>query len=417
MRVDQRERERALMERKKVAIVSSFFRHGQWRGMMRFGQKAGWICQRFTTENLDRLVTWAPDGVIFQIDEYDKPLLDYIRGFEGCRVGLRAALGMEDEMPLVLPDLAAFGREVARHFAENNYRRLCYLGPSTDETANPGSTHSHGMAEVADELELELECIFPDQRGTWRKLGLERRHALTTGWERFWELGPALTEHLLKFEEPVGLFSAFVEPAMEFMEMATSAGVQVPGQIGMAAQTEDGLTGTVTKVPLSCIVPDFERQGFEAGALLEKVMNGEKIPANHREFIGEREFTIRQSSDQMVSIDPQVNEMVEFIRMHAHEPHFCSDSVADRMGCSLRSVQIRFNQVFQRGVADIIRLHRTQRGADLLSTTDRRIKDIVTECGFTSSPQFERAIKKMYGMSPTEFRRQKKRGRGAGESS
>lgn len=324
---------------------------------------------------------------------------------------------MEDESPLILPDLASFGRKIARHFAENNYRRLCYLGPSMEETANPGSTHSHGMAEVADELGLELECIFPDQRETWRKLGLDRRHGLRTGWERFWELGPALIEHLLKFGEPVGLFSAFVEPVMEFMEMATSAGVRVPAQIGMVAQTEDGLTGTVTKIPLTCIVPDFERQGFESGALLEKVMNGEKIPANHREFIGDREFTIRRSSDQMVSMDPQVNEMVKFIRKHAHERHFCPESVAVRMGCSLRAVQIRFSQVLQRGVADLIRRYRTQRGADLLSTTDWPIKDIVSECGFNSFPQFARAMKKIYGMNPTDFRRQKARGSGAGEPS
>ena len=120
------------MERKKVAIVSSFFRHGQWRGIMRYGQTVGWICLRITAENLERLEMWEPDGVVFQIDEYDKPLLDYIHGCRVSRVGLRAALGIENETPLVLPDLAEFGREVARHFAANNYRRLCYLGPGSD---------------------------------------------------------------------------------------------------------------------------------------------------------------------------------------------------------------------------------------------------------------------------------------------
>ncbi|MBG7606440.1 MAG: helix-turn-helix domain-containing protein [Verrucomicrobia bacterium] len=58
-----------------------------------------------------------------------------------------------------------------------------------------------------------------------------------------------------------------------------------------------------------------------------------------------------------------------------------------------------------------------QRAADLLSTTNLRIKDIVIACGFSSSHQFERAIKKMYGMNPTEFRRQKLRASGAGELS
>jgi len=398
------------MERRKVAIVSSFFRHGQWRGIMRFGQKSGWICQRFTAENLDRLKGWAPDGVIFQIDEYDKPLLGYIHNYVGNRVGLRAALGMENETPLVIPDLADFGREVARHFATKNYRRLCYLGPKVDETANPGSIHSDGMAEIAVQLGIELECIFPDQRGTWRKLGLKRRKSMTTGWEHFWELGPSLIKHLLSFGEPVGIFSAFVEPAMEFIEMVTSEGVEVPGQFGIVAQSEDGLAGTVTKVPLSCIVPDYERQGFESGRLLERVMNGEKIAKNHRELIGDREFTIRRSSDQMVSMDPKVNEMIEYIRRHAHEVNFCPDSVADKMGCSLRSVQIRFSQVIQRGVADLIRQYRIQRAIDLLGTTNRRIKDIVIECGFSGPHQFERAVKKEYGMNPTEFRRKTRKG-------
>ncbi len=397
------------MERKKVAIVSSFFRHGQWRGIMRYGQTAGWICQRFTAENLDRLEVWEPDGVVFQIDEYDKPLLGYIRACKASRVGLRAALGIENETPLVLPDLAEIGRQVARHLAANNYRRLCYLGPGSDETANPGSTHYRGMQEVADELGIELEAIFPDQRGTWRKLGQKRRRSMTTGWERFWELGPDLVDHLLEYGEPVGLFSSFVEPAMEFIEMLTERSVEVPGQIGMVAQTEDGLTGTVTKVLLSCIVPNYERQGFEAGRLLDRVMGGEKLAANHCEYISEHEFIVRESSDQIVSPDPQVCEMVDYIRRSFHQRDFEPNAVADLMGCSLRSVQIRFRQSFQRGVADIIRHFRTQQAAVLLKTTNLRLQEIGAQSGFNSPHQLKRAMKKAYGMTPSDFRRTVKR--------
>ena len=393
------------MERKKVAIVSSFFRHGQWRGIMRYGQKAGWICQRFSAEDLDRLEVWEPDGVVFQIDEYDKPLLGYIRACKASRVGLRAALGIENETPLALPDLAEFGREVARHFAASNYRRLCYLGPGSDETANPGSTHYQGMQEVADEHGIELEAIFPDQRGTWRKLGLKRRRSLTTGWERFWELGPNLIDHLLGYDEPVGLFASFVEPSMEFIEMLTERAVEVPGQIGMVAQTEDGLTGTVTKVLLSCIVPNYERQGFEAGHLLDRVMSGEKVASKHREYISEHEFIVRESSDQIVSSDPQVSEMIDYIRRNFNRRSFAPDAVAELMGCSLRSVQIRFRQSFQRGVADIIRHYRTQHGAELLKTTNFRLQEIVAKCGFSGPHQFERAMKKAHGMNPSAFRR------------
>lgn len=372
---------------------------------MRYGQKEGWICQRFTADNLDRLKIWEPDGVVFQIDEFDKPLLDYMRSCRVHRVGLRAALGMEDETPLVLPDLAEFGRQVARHFAASNYRRLCYLGPAVDKTANPGSTHYQGMQEVADEHGIELETIFPDQRGTWRELGLKRRRSMTTGWERFWELGPVLVEHLLKYDEPVGLFSSFVEPAMELIEMLTEREVEVPRQIGMVAQTEDGLTGTVTKVLLSCVVPNYERQGFEAGALLNRIMNGENLPANHREYVSEREFMVRESSDQIVSSDLQAGQMIDYIRQNFHRREFAPEAVAELMGCSLRSVQIRFRHSFQRGVADIIRHYRTQHAAELLKTTNLRVQDVVSESGFSGPHQFERAMKKAYGMNPSAFRR------------
>ena len=397
------------MERKKVAIVSSFFRHGQWRGIMRYGQTVGWICQRFTAENLDRLEVWEPDGVVFQIDEYDKPLLRYIRDCKVSRVGLRAALGIERETPLVLPDLAEFGREVVRHFAANNYRRLCYLGPESDDTANPGSTHYQGMQEEADEHGIELEAIFPDQRGTWRKLGLKRRRSLTTGWERFWEIGPHLIDHLLEYDEPVGLFSSFVEPSMEFIEMLTERAVAVPGRIGMVAQTEDGLTGAVTKVLLSCLVPNYECQGFEAGRLLDRVMSGEKLATNHREYISEHEFIVRESSGQMVSTDPQVSEMIDYIGRNFHRNNFSPDAVAKLMGCSLRSVQILFRQSLERGVADVIRHYRTQHAAELLKSTNLRLSGIVSKCGFSGLHQFERAMKKAHGMTPSAFRRAAKK--------
>lgn len=392
------------MKRKKVAIVNSFFRHGQWRGIMRQGQRADWICRRFSSENLEQLKGWEPDGIVFQIDEYDEPLLEYIRSCKVSRVGLRAALGIEDETPLVLPDLAEFGRQVARHFAANNYRRLCYLGPGSDETANLGSTHFQGMQQVAGELGIELEGIFLDQRGTWGKLGLQRRQTLTTGWERFWELGPALIERLLGYGEPVGFFSSFAEPAMEFIEMLDERKVEVPERIGVVAQTEDGLTGTVTKVPLSCLVPNFELQGFEAAHLLDRIMGGEKLAKNHREYISEHEFTVRESSDQMVAPNPEVGEMINYIRRNFQRRGFAPDAVADMMGCSLRSVQIRFQESFQRGVADIIRHYRTQHAAKLLTGTDLRLQEIISKCGFSGPHQFGRAMKKVYGMNPSAFR-------------
>ena len=399
------------MGRKKTAIVSSFFRHGQWRGIMRYGQEVGWICQRHDHDTLERLENWRPDGVIFQVDEYDEPLLDYIRKCKVSRVGMRAALGIEEETPLVLQDLAEFGRRVARHFVASNYRRICYLGPHSDVTANLGSTHWDGIQQIAREHDLAVETVFPDQRGTWRKVGLEPRRRLTTGWERFWELGPALIRHLVGRGEPVGLFSAFVEPAMELLEMLAEQRVEVPEQIGMVAQTEDALAGLVTKVPLSCLVPDYERQGSEAARLLDRMMAGGKVACDHRQYVSECEFIVRRSSNQIVTSDQLVSHLLEEIRQNSHRLDFTPVALADAAGYSLRSIQLRFRRALQRGVADVIRHYRVQRATEMIRNTDLPLLDVVGECGFSCHHQLERAMKKEYGMTPSTFRRECGKGR------
>jgi len=393
------------VDRKKVAIVSSFSRLGQWRGIMRYGQQAGWICQRHDRDSLERLATWNPDGVLFQVDEFDQPLLDYVRHCGVHRVGLRALLGHEDKTPLVLPDLAGIGRKVASHFVASNYKHLCYLGPQSDETANAGCTHFRGMQEVADANDIRLECIFPDQAATWRKLGLLHRRRLSTGWDRFWEMGPALIDHLLVDPEPVALFCAFVEPAMEFIEMVDERKVDIPGRIGMAAQTEDALNGSVTKIPLTCIVPDYEKQGFEAAKLLDRLLSNEEIAPNYRKFIPNYEFILRESSNQIVTSDPQVNQMLDHVRRNALDFRYTPEMLAQAFNCSLRLVQIRFRKSLQRGVAEIIREYRTHRAAELIRKTNMPLQQIVSECGFSGHHQLERAVKSAYGQNPSALRK------------
>lgn len=372
---------------------------------MRYGQQAGWICQRHDRDSLDRLTSWNPDGVLFQVDEFDQPLLDYVRHCKVHRVGLRALFGHENEIPLVLPDLTAIGRKVANHFVSSNYKRLCYLGPQSDETANAGNSHFQGMQEVARNNGIHLDCIFPDQAATWRKLGLVHRRRLSTGWDRFWELGPALIDHLLTDPEPVALFSAFVEPAMEFIEMVDERKIDIPSRIGMAAQTEDALNGSVTKVPLTCIVPDYEKQGFEAARLLDAMLDGHAVEPSHTLFVDHFDFILRESSNQIVTSDPQVNHMLDHVRRNALDFRYTPEMLAQAFHCSLRLVQIRFRKSLQRGVAEIIREYRTHRAAELIRKTNMPLQQIVSECGFSGHHQLERAVKAAYGLNPSALRK------------
>jgi LacI family transcriptional regulator len=392
-------------DRKRIAIVTSFFRHGQWRGIMRYGQIAGWICQRHNRDTLDRLIAWNPDGILYQIDEYDTPLLDYVRQARIPRVGLRALPEGEEETPLILPDLAHFGRIIAEHLRISNYRRICYLGPALNQTANAGNTHEMGLREVAASAGLSVECIHPDAEESWTRLGLSYQSTSHTGWDRFWELGPALIRHLLASPEPVGLFSAYVEPAMELMEMVEDAPIPIPSRIGMAAQTEDALNGTVTKVPLTCLVPDYEEQGYEAAALLDQILSGISIPPHFRKFIQSSEFIARASSNQIVTSDPLLRKMLLHLQLKASDPHFCPNHLAEAFGYSLRSIQMRFHKAIGRGVAEVIRDYRTRRAIEMIRSTKLTMQEIVSTCGFSNHHQLARAIRRETGSIPSAIRK------------
>lgn len=373
---------------------------------MRYGQAAGWICQRHDRETLARLRAWKPDGVLFQVDEFDGELLDHVRQLEIPRVGLRALRGQEDGIPLILPDLAAIGRQIAEHFVLGNYRRIAYLGPRSDLSANAGNTHFGAMRRVAAQHHVEVEGYFPDDRETWEQLGLSFEERSTTGWVRFWELGPSLIDHLLREPEPVALFSAFVEPAMELMEMIDERAIAIPDRIGMAAQTEDALTGSVTMVPLTCIVPDYERQGYEAATLLDRMLSGTRIPKDFRHFIPAKELILRDSSNHIATSDPVVRDMMNHLRRQALNPEFAPDTLAEAFGCSLRLVQLRFREAVGRGVADLIREHRTRHAADLIRSTRVPMQQVVNDSGFTNHHQLNRAIRKSFGMTPTALRQE-----------
>ncbi len=380
-------------------------RLGQWRGIMRFGQQAGWICQRIDHDTLPRLNSWEPEGLLYQVDEFDTPLLDYVSRSKLPKVGLRALPEPNGNSPLVLRDLSAIGRTVATHFVARNYRRLCYLGPKSNVVANAGATHAAGMQEVADASGIPLECIYPDDAATWKSLGIAPRRRSASDWDSFWELGPALIDHLMRTPGPVAVFSAFAEPAMEFMEMVDERGVQIPAQIGLAAQTEDALNGLVTKVPMTCVVPDYERQGFEAGRLLDRILCGGDVPDDHRTFISGFELVLRESSNQIVTSDPLLEKMLDHIRRHALKTSYTPEELAGEFDCSLRTVQIRFRKSLGRGVAEVIREHRTHHAIELISKTDLPMQQIFGQCGFSGHHQLERAVRAIHGMGPSALRK------------
>ena len=125
-----------------------------------------------------------------------------------------------------------------------------------------------------------------------------------------------------------------------FWTLATIFGVHVPDEIAVLGVDNAATFCELCNPPLSSVMPDAGRIGFEAAALLDRMMAGETGPTASllMEPLG---VVTRQSSDVLAVEDPLVVRAVRFIRERACRGIKVAD-VLDAVGCSRSVLERRF---------------------------------------------------------------------------
>ena len=95
----------------------------------------------------------------------------------------------------------------------------------------------------------------------------------------------------------------------------------------------------------------------------------------------------------------------EFIRLHVQERITVGD-VATALNISRRTLEKRFLEISDHGVADEIRTERLKRVRRLLVETNRTISDIALDSGFASPTHLAGLFKRSFGLTLGECRKQ-----------
>lgn len=83
------------------------------------------------------------------------------------------------------------------------------------------------------------------------------------------------------------------------------------------------------------------------------------------------------------------------------------DSVAKAQKVSRRTLEMRFREIMNEGVGEVIRCYRLERVCQLLLETRQTIKDIAYKSGFSSPIYLMALFKKTYGKTMSEWRSSK----------
>jgi LacI family transcriptional regulator len=198
--------------------------------------------------------------------------------------------------------------------------------------------------------------------------------------------------------------------AKQLISACVRAGTRIPQDLAVVGVDNDEAMCELAEVPLSSIDPNGRRIGFEAAAMLEKLMGDGKIEQKLVQ-IPPAGLVARASSEVLAVSDEEVANAIRYMQVHACDPMRVEDMMGE-LKVSRRTLEKRFRTIVGRTLHDEIRRLQFEKARKLLSETDLNIPQVATRCGFRDPKRFTTLFREEFGSPPVAFRRHSRLGNG-----
>ena len=214
----------------------------------------------------------------------------------------------------------------------------------------------------------------------------------------------ALAAWLRGLPRPVGLMASNDVRARQVLDICADQGISVPHEIAVIGVDNDELLCEMSNPSLSSVVPDTETIGFNAAALVDRMIRGD-TPPDAPPRVKPLGMVERASTDALAIRDADTAAAVRFIRSRACDGITVSD-VLDHVQVSRSTLQRRFlGSVGRSAKSEILRV-RLQRAKHLLRTTCHSLAEIAELTGFGYPANLSQAFAKDTGQTPGQYRRE-----------
>ena len=207
-----------------------------------------------------------------------------------------------------------------------------------------------------------------------------------------------------RLPKPLGVMAGNDPRGIQLLDACRRAGVAVPEEVAVVGVDNDELVCELAYPPLSSVIPDAARIGYEGAALLHRLMKGEAAPAA-MQTIPPQGLAIRQSSDVTAIEDTRLADAMRFIREHA-----CDGSVSTTSWITSRS-----RGACSRGSSASTSsgpsstpspTSASQRVKQLLTETELPLAAIARRAGFTYMEYLSNTFRRQTGWTPSAYRRE-----------
>lgn len=296
-------------------------------------------------------------------------------------------------MPNVEPDDDAIARLAVEHFVQRGFKNFAYCGDSHFLISE-----RRGVA-FAKALAASGLNAYSFDRNFPASVAISRRISEIGDW-------------LADLPKPLAVFACYDTRGQHVLDACRLRGIPVPEQVAVLGVDNDELLCEMASPPLSSVIPNARRTGYEAARLLDRLMSGDTVsPAPIKiEPLG---ISLRQSTDVLAVADPHIAMALRFIRDHASEAIGVAD-VARAVPLSRRILEKRFRQMLNHTLHDEIMLVRLGRVKQLLVESQLSLEQIAATTGYEHPEYLSVVFKREVGVSPRQYRERERRGLIAG---
>ena len=183
------------------------------------------------------------------------------------------------------------------------------------------------------------------------------------------------------------------------------ARIPVPERVAILGVNNDDLMCESAWPPLSSIDAGYDRVGYAAARLLDRLMGGEDVPAEQRIVRLPPLGVVRRASTDLLAVDdPNVADALRYIREHACDP--CTvEEVLRHVPVGRRWLEQQFVQRLSRTPHEEIIRVRMEIAQRLLGEPEMTNSNVARQCGFSTVQSFIRAFHQCVGTTPGAFRR------------
>lgn len=209
---------------------------------------------------------------------------------------------------------------------------------------------------------------------------------------------------LERLPRPAGIMACNDVRGIEVLNACQTLGLKVPEEVAVIGVDDDALLCEICSPPLSSVVPNIEQIGYEAAALLDRLIGGEQAGFEER-FVPPSGITTRRSTDVLSVGDPQFALAVRFIRENACRGITVAD-VLDHVAISRSTLERNFRCHLGRSPQSEIRAVQLGRARQLLAETDHPVHRIAELVGYEHVEYFNVVFKREIGQTPGQYRRE-----------